>query len=768
MLRAEGVSIDIGTRLGAYEVVARLGAGGMGEVYRAHDTKLKRDVAIKVLPELSATDAQHTTRFAREAELLASLHHPNLAAIYTIDEHAGRPFIVMELLTGPTLRATIAGPQLSIARLLGLALQIAEGLAAAHAHNVVHRDIKPENVVITEDGHAKILDFGLAKLVPGGEFATVAAAPASLTQTGTVMGTVAYMSPEQARGEPTDARTDLFSFGVMLYELVTGRLPFSGNTPAAIFDAILNRAPEPIQELNSAAPLELQRIVGKLLEKNRELRYQTAADLRSDLARLTRELESGSTSAAPRAADKKSIVVVPFTDVSPAKDKEYFADGLSDEIITDLSQIQSIRVISRNSSMRLKVTSWDTKTIARELQVQYLLEGTVRSAGDDLRVTAQLVEAANEQNLWSNKYSGKLADVFDIQERISRQIVEALKTKLTAQEERNLADRKITDVRAYDCYQRAHREMYTFTEEGLDRALRLIQDAIGMVGDNELLYAARGTAYLQYVNAGIRPDDRYLDLAEDCARTVFRLNPESAPGFVLLGRVQIARAHHGDAFRSLKHALLIEQNNVAALAELSRVQNVSGMVSEARDTAARLLTLDPLAPISQWSVFGIDMLGGDAAPWQSLADRCLEATPDLAMFRFGYGMWLAHLGRLEAAKDLMARAPKETRETIAGACCRFLLHSSDGHREEALACLSAALLTAAKRVEWWSFCVSWCYAFVDETERAIDWLENAVQRGFIHYPFLSRHDVVFAKLRGDARFEALLERVKHAWERFPD
>jgi serine/threonine protein kinase len=762
------VSIDIGTRLGAYEIVARLGAGGMGEVYRARDTKLKRDVAIKVLPELSAADAEHTMRFAREAELLASLNHQNLAAVYTIDEHAGRPFIVMELLTGPTLRGTIAGAQLSIARVLELALQIVDGLAAAHAHNVIHRDIKPENVVITEDGHAKILDFGLAKLVPGSEFATVAALPAGITQTGTVMGTVAYMSPEQARGEPTDARTDLFSFGVMLYELVTGRLPFPGDTPAAVFDAILNRAPQPIGDLNGAAPAELQRIVGKLLEKKRELRYQTAADLRSDLARLTRGLESGSVSAAARVGELKSIVVVPFTDVSPAKDKEYFADGLADEIITDLSQIEGVRVISRNSSIRLKSTSWDAKTIARELQVQYLLEGTVRSAGDDLRVTAKLVEAANEQNLWANKYSGKLADVFDIQERISRQIVDALKMKLTPREERRLADRKINDVRAYECYQRARQDIYTFNEEGLDRALRLIEDALGIVGDNELLYSAQGTVYWQYVNAGIKPDDRYLDLAEDCAKKVFRLNPESAPGYALLGLVQMARAQHGKAFRSLKHALSIEPNNAHALSEFGRVQTVSGMVKEGREAAERLLSLDPLSRISQWNKFCIEFLSGDPEPWRPLADRCLETNPRFAMLRFGYAMWLAQTGRFEAARALLTAAPEESKQTIGSANCRFLLHALDSHKEEALACFSNDVLTAAKRVEWWSFNISWCYAFVDETERAIDWLDNAMQRGFIHYPFLSRPDTIYARLRGHPRFDALLERVKHAWERFPD
>jgi TolB-like protein len=582
------------------------------------------------------------------------------------------------------------------------------------------------------------------------------------------MGTVAYMSPEQARGEPTDARTDLFSLGVVLYEMTTGQLPFSGNSPAALFDAILNRAPQPLRGLNSAAPPELERIVDKLLEKDRQLRYQSAADLRSDLARLGREMDSGSTRAAPPGGDKKSIVVVPFTDVSPGKDKEYFADGLADEIITDLSQIQAIRVISRNSSMRLKSASWDVKTIARELQVQYMLEGTVRSAGDHLRVTAQLVEAATGQNLWADKYSGKLEDVFDIQEHISRKIVDALKTKLTAQEEQRLGDRKITDIRAYEYFQRARQDIYTFSEDGLARALRLIEEALRIVGDNELLYSAQGTVYWQYVNAGIKPDERYLEMAEDCARKAFRLNPESAQGFLLLGLVQIARARHGDALRSLRRAVAIEPNNVHALGEIVRICMVCGQQSEGREAQARVLALDPLSPLSQYGVFCLEVLGGEPERWQPLADRALETVPYYAILRFIYGVWLVHTDRSEAARALLARAPAESPQAIASACCRFLLAVLNGRRDEALACFGDDLTTAAKRVEWWSFYVSWCYTFVDEAERALDWLENAVDRGFIHYPFLSRPEVVFAKLRGHARFDALLERVRHAWERFPD
>ncbi|HWW85986.1 MAG TPA: serine/threonine-protein kinase, partial [Vicinamibacterales bacterium] len=348
------MSLASGVRLGPYEILTLVGAGGMGEVYRAHDTKLKRDVAVKVLPGKFARDTEHASRFAREAELLASLNHPNLAAIYTIDEHQGQPFIVMELLKGRTLKETIGAQSLSNGRILELAIQIVDGLDAAHSQGVIHRDIKPENIYVTEGGQAKILDFGLAKLMPtGGVPAAMTGAPTGLTEPGAVIGTVSYMSPEQVRGEAVDARTDLFSFGMVLYELTTGHQAFSGSVPGVVCDAILNRSPVPPLQLNPDVPPELQRIIVKLLEKDPRLRYQSAADLRADLQRLKRESDSGSR--APRTPtggeEKKSIVVLPFGDVSATRDREYFADGLTDEIITDLSQLHRLRVISRNSSM---------------------------------------------------------------------------------------------------------------------------------------------------------------------------------------------------------------------------------------------------------------------------------------------------------------------------------------------------------------------------------------------------------------------------------
>ena len=430
-------------------------------------------------------------------------------------------------------------------------------------------------------------------------------------------------------------------------------------------------------------------------------------------------------------------------------------------------QLRAIRVISRNSSLQLKSTAWDLKTIARELQVQYVLEGTVRTAGDNLRVTAQLVDVANGQNLWADKYSGRLEDIFDIQERISRQIVEALAMKLSPREDRRLAERQITNVRAYECYQRARLDIYTFTEAGLDRALRQIQDALSLVGDNELLYAALGTVYWQYVNAAIRPDDRFLDMAEDCVGRIFRLNPESVHGFLLRGLVQLARGRPFDALKDLKRVVAIEPNNVQALSELGRIYLVAGQEREGRSTLDRSLAIDPLSPLNQYMLFATEFFYGSPERARSLVERLLEAAPDFAIMRFCYAISLVQAGRPDDARQLLAEAPEEPVPSIAGGCCRFLMHALEGRRAEALAAVSDDLKSGARRVEWWSFYMAECYAFLEDADEALNWLDNAARLGFTPYPFLAGRETTLAKFRGQPRYDALMLKVKDAWEHFP-
>ena len=771
------MTILAGTQLGSYEVVAQIGAGGMGEVYKARDTKLKRDVAVKVLTQEFARDADHVSRFNREAEVLASLNHPNLAAIYSVGEYEGRPFIVMELLEGQTLKARIEGERIPASKIIELAIQISDALDSAHARGVVHRDIKPANIHITTSGQAKVLDFGIAKLIDRIAGDALTSAPTSgrsdhLTEAGVAIGTVAYMSPEQIRGEELDARTDLFSFGLVLYEMTTGRQAFSGGTSGIIFEAILNRSPIALLQLNPSVPQELQRIINKLLEKDRKFRYQSAADLRNDLERLKRESDSGHRPAAAAAPekneknDKKSIVVLPFADISATRDNEYFSDGLTDEIITDLSQIQTLRVISRNSSMQLKGSGRDLKSIAQDLKVQYVLEGTVRKAGESLRVTAQLIDALSDAHLWADKYSGKLEDVFDIQEQISRKIVDALKMKLSSQEDRRLSERPVPNIHAFECYHRARTELYKFTAEGLDNALRLIKSALSIVGDNEHLYAALGSVYWQYVNAAIPHDDTYLDKADECTRKIFQLNADSAVGLQVLGLVQYQRGQRAEAVRTLKRAIAIEPNNVFVLGELCRMYFMAGKSDAARSIDAQSVALDPLTPIMQFEGFVVEFLAGESARKLQFMLQFLQINPEFTVSRVTCALALIYQGRIPEARALVEAAPEEKTPSISGLQCAFIRHALAGRRDEALRAVSEPFKAAARRVEYWSWVMSNCYALIDERDQALDWLEIAISRGFINYPFLSQHDKLLAKLHGHPRFEALMQKAKYEFDRF--
>jgi serine/threonine protein kinase len=752
-------------------VVDQIGAGGMGEVYRARDTKLKRDVAVKVLTQEFSRDAGHVLRFNREAELLASLTHPNLAAIYSLGEYEGQPFIVMELLEGQTLKTRVESERIPYSKILDLAIQISDALHSAHSRGIIHRDIKPANIQITTSGQAKILDFGIAKLVVesyadrGSTSAPTVAGMESLTGAGIAIGTAAYMSPEQVRGEELDARTDLFSFGLVLYEMATNCPAFSGATSGILLEAILNRAPTAPVQINPAVPRELERIIYRLLEKDRRFRYQSAADLRSDLERLRREsLDSGLKPAA--ASEKKSIVVLPFADISASRDKAYFADGLTDEIITDLSQIQTLRVISRNSSMQLKSSSRDLKSIAQELKIQYVLEGTVRTAGESLRVTAQLIDALNDGHLWADKYAGKLEDVFDIQEQISRKIVNALKMKLSSLEDRKLSERPVASIPVFECYHRARQELYKFTEEGLDNALQLIESGLSIAGDNELLYAAKGTVYWQYVNAAVRLDDGYLDKAEECARQIHRLNPNSAGGYQVLGLVLYHRGKRNEAVPLLKRALAIEPNNIFVLGELCRMYTQGGRISDAREMDAQLQALDPLSPISHSQSFVVDLLAGVSEHTLEAAIQFLRTAPEFAFHRLLCALSLIHLGRLNEARTIVEEAHEERLPSIAGRQCAFIRHALSGNRDAALSSVSESLRACARQVEWWSYVMADCYALVDEKDQALDWLANAIDRGFTNYPALSQHDKALARFSSDPRFEVLMQKAKYEWERF--
>ena len=483
----------------------------MGVVYEAEDSKLGRRVALKFLPAEMAKDSQLLERFQREARAASALNHPNICTVHAIEQHERQHFIVMELLEGQTLAQRMNGQPMELEKLLPMAIQIADALESAHAKGIVHRDIKPANIFLSERGQVKILDFGLAKV----EKLSVAAESTSfeaddtmaetgaLTSPGSAIGTIMYMSPEQARGGFVDARTDLFSLGTVLYQMATGSLPFSGDTSAVIFDAILNRDPLPVDTVNSGLPRDFGRIIEKTLEKDRNLRCQSATELKTDLIRLKRDLESGRKAAAAVSTDSKagttrsgskSVAVLYFENLSGVKEDEYLRDGITEDIITELSKIRGLNTFSRPTVLAFRDKSVTPLQIGQQLKAAYVLTGTLRRSGSRLRITTQLVDTSTDFPLWSERYDREMKDVFEVQDEIARKIAEALRVTLSPQELEALAVKPTENLQAYDLYLRGKRYARRQTRQDLEFALQMFENAVAMDPSFALAYAACANA----------------------------------------------------------------------------------------------------------------------------------------------------------------------------------------------------------------------------------------------------------------------------------
>ncbi|HEX5856120.1 MAG TPA: protein kinase, partial [Thermoanaerobaculia bacterium] len=585
----------IGKSLSHYTVVRRLGSGGMGVVYEAEDSRLGRRVALKFLPPELAQDTPSLERFQREARAASALNHPGICTVFAIEEHERQHFIVMELLEGQTLAQMMTGrPPFELENLLATGIQIADALESAHARGIVHRDIKPANIFVNARGQVKILDFGLARIEGarrGAEGAVslleTVGAQHDLTTPGTSMGTVSYMSPEQARGQLADARTDLFSLGTVLYEMATSALPFPGETSAVVFDAILNRDPLPAAQLNPALPPELGRILDKALEKDRNLRYQTATDLKTDLTRLKRDMDSGRKRAAEKSDSRgggtrtaeKSIAVLYFENLSGVKEDEYFRDGITEDIITELSKIKGLNIFSRPTVLAYRDKQVTPAQIGQQLNAAYVLAGSLRRSGNRLRINAQLVDTHTDFPLWSERYDRQMEDVFEVQDEIARKIAEALRVTLTPQEEAALAAKPTENLQAYDLYLRGKSYARRLTRQDFEFALQMFENATALDPDFALAHAAIANVCAQTYYLYAR-DPVWLERALAASKKAVALRPQLPEVLVAQAWILHAEGQQDEAARFARQAIERKSDCEGAYHLLARALFASGRYQE--------------------------------------------------------------------------------------------------------------------------------------------------------------------------------------------
>jgi serine/threonine protein kinase/Flp pilus assembly protein TadD len=739
---ASGPSL-IGQSLSHYTITRKLGSGGMGVVYEADDSRLGRKVALKFLPDEMAQDAQLLERFQREARAASSLNHPNICTIHAIEQHDRQQFIVMELLEGQTLAEKMGRQSFPVEQLLPLAIQITDALESAHAKGIVHRDIKPANIFVTPRNQVKILDFGLAKierpsLNSGGESSVSrldTVVGEQLTSPGMSVGTITYMSPEQARGELVDARSDLFSVGTVLYQMATGSLPFRGDTSAVIFDAILNRDPSPATQVNSAIPGDLERIFNKLLEKDRNLRCQSATELKTDLNRLKRDLDSGpkraqaqeltdSRSGVAKAAPK-SLAVLYFENLSGAKEDEYLRDGITEDIITELSKIRGLNTLSRPTVLAFRDKTVTPAQIGQQLHAAFVLTGSIRRSGNRLRITTQLVDTQTDFPMWSERYDREMKDVFELQDEIARKIAEALRVTLSPQELEALAIKPTENLQAYDLYLRGKRYARRQTRQDLEFALQMFENAVAIDASFALAYAACANACAMYF-CNFSRDPVWVERAREASGRAVALRWDLPEVQVSQAWVLYATGLHDEAVRMLRKAIERRHDCEGAYYLLCRALFSAGRYQEIVEV------MEPAVAAS----------GEDYNVYVPIGNA------------------LGALGKLEARKNFiqrrMAALENHLKQVPEDARARILLggdYADIGRVEDSLRETGLAITLRANEASI-LYNAACNYCGLGRKAEAIDALRKAYEEGFKDATW-ARRDPDLALLHGDPEFDRL-------------
>ena len=784
-----------GATLAQFRILSRLGAGGMGEVYLAEDTRLGRRVALKILPAEVAQDPERgapgARRLLQEAKAASTLNHPNVATIYEIGESEGVCFIAMEYVEGEPLSSHVGGRPLETSELLAFGIQAAEALDEAHSKGVTHRDIKPANIMITPRGQLKVLDFGLAKILPR---ESEAAATEGLTEPGTVMGTAKYMSPEQALGRPLDHRTDIFSLGVVLYEMAAGRLPFAGSTAVQTLDQILHATPEPLSHSNPGVSSELERMIRKCLEKDRDRRYQSARELVVDLRNLQRDSDSVAVKAAPPPASSgaariapfrryawagmtvvallgafgvyrlagrgeaiDSIAVLPFANGGGNPDAEYLSDGITDSLINSLAQLPKLHVTARSLAFRHKGKEEDPQKVGRDLKVRAVLTGRVVQRGDNLSVQAELMDVEAGTQLWGQQYNRRLADVLAVQEDIAKEISDKLRLRLTGEEQKQLTKRYTDNVEAYQAYLQGRYHLYRYSVEGLKRGIESLNRAIALEPNYALAYAGLAEAYSMYAGLQLASGEA-LPKARAAAARALEIDDRLAEAHSALGMAK--HSFEWDwtgAEREYRRAIELNPSYAAAHDWYGFYLALMGRAEEATRELERAVELDPLSP-----AFRSDL--GEVFRFARRYDAAIEN--DQKAIQMDPNFWLAYLLLAAAYGDKSdfpaALAALEKGRSVENNTqllileARILARAGQTARARKL---TRELEEMAKRAPVPAAFMGQLYGALGDKDRAFEWLEKGFREREAFMPFL-KVDPGFDPLRSDPRFADLLRRLR--------